>query len=271
MGEENMSTFVDGVKFAQNCSVENRQQFDKRPVTAQTATNVSSVASFVIDPVADQAPVAEVATTSHHLAAGNWAQRAAKRGLDVLLAGLGLLILTPVLLLIALVIRLDSPGAAVYTQRRVGLRGQHFTMLKFRSMRKDADRVRAELLEQNEGAGPLFKLARDPRITRVGQWLRVTSMDELPQLVNVFLGQMSLVGPRPALPEEVASYDADAKGRLAVKPGLTGLWQVSGRSDLDWEQSLALDLHYVKRWSVIGDIVLLGRTVVAVATRRGAY
>lgn len=285
-----MSTFVDGVKFAKIHSKESHQQFEERYFTALSNANISAIASYVFEPAATQAPAvvqsvvatqtvveaqptaqAPAAEATGIQAAGHWAQRIAKRGLDITLSGLGLLILAPLLLLVALIVRLDTPGAPVYTQRRVGLRGQQFTMFKFRSMRRDADTIRAALLEQNQAAGPLFKLTHDPRITRVGRWLRVTSIDELPQLLNVFLGQMSLVGPRPALPEEVASYDTNALGRLEVKPGLTGLWQVSGRSDLDWDQSLALDLHYVQRWTVAGDIALLGRTVGAVATRRGAY
>lgn len=266
-----MSTFVDGVNFAKNHSVESHRQFEERYFTALSNANISSIATLALPPASPQAPSAQVIETQPLASATPWAQRAGKRALDIILSGLGLLILAPLLLLVALIVRLDSPGAPVYTQRRVGLRGQNFTMLKFRSMRQDADQIRAELLELNQGAGPLFKLTHDPRITRVGRWLRVTSIDELPQLANVFRGQMSLVGPRPALPEEVASYDDAALGRLEVKPGLTGLWQVSGRSDLDWEQSLALDLQYVERWSVAGDIALLGRTVGAVATRRGAY
>ncbi|MBO8184587.1 sugar transferase [Streptomyces spirodelae] len=186
-------------------------------------------------------------------------------------AALGLLLLAPLFGIIALVIRLDSAGPALYRQTRIGHRGTPFTMWKFRSMAVDADRLRPQLAAANEVDGPLFKMRADPRITRVGRVLRRTSLDELPQLVNVVRGEMSLVGPRPPLPEEVTAYGSAALRRLLVKPGLTGPWQVSGRSDLSWDESLALDLRYADNWSLTMDLDLLARTVRAVVDGRGAY
>ncbi|WP_431979892.1 sugar transferase [Streptomyces qinglanensis] len=198
-------------------------------------------------------------------------QLALKSALDRTGAVLGLVLLAPLLALIALVIRLDSPGPALYRQTRAGHRGAPFTMWKFRSMVVDADRLRPQLAAANEVDGPLFKMRADPRITRVGRVLRRTSLDELPQLVNVARGEMSLVGPRPPLPDEVAAYGSTALRRLLVKPGLTGPWQVSGRSDLSWDESLALDLRYADNWSLTTDLDLLARTVRAVVDGRGAY
>lgn len=183
-----------------------------------------------------------------------------------------LLLVLPLLVLLVLAIRLDSRGAAVFRQRRVGKDGAHFTMLKLRTMRSDAEALRGSLDDVNESeGGVLFKVKADPRVTRVGRVLRRISLDELPQLVNVVRGDMALIGPRPALPEEVAHYDAKASRRLAVKPGLTGLWQVSGRSDLSWEESIRLDLEYVDNWSPALDLTILRRTAGAVLGRRGAY
>ncbi len=162
-----------------------------------------------------------------------------KAALDVLVALLLLVVLFPVLLTLALAVCADG-GHAFFRQTRVGLDGREFTMVKFRSMVVDAGARLAALQAENEGAGPLFKLRHDPRVTRVGAALRKYSLDELPQLFNVLTGTMSLIGPRPALPHEVATYATEARRRLAVKPGLTGLWQVSGRSDLSWEESIAL-------------------------------
>ena len=191
---------------------------------------------------------------------------------DRVLAGIALLLALPVMAAIALAIRLDSPGSALFRQERVGRDGQVFTILKFRTMVTDAEAVKAALKSQNKhGAGVLFKMEKDPRITRVGGVLRKLSLDELPQLINVVTGQMSLVGPRPALPDEVAAYDERTQRRLSVKPGITGLWQVSGRSDLDWATSVDLDLRYIERWSVASDVSILARTVGAVVAGRGAY
>ncbi len=181
-----------------------------------------------------------------------------------------LLVLAPVLLVIALAVRCDG-GPAFYRQTRVGRDGVPLRMLKFRSMRVDADQLRDTLRVADEGAGPLFKLRADPRVTRVGAVLRRFSLDELPQLFNVLTGEMSLVGPRPALPEEVATYEAATRRRLAVRPGMTGLWQVSGRSDLSWTEAVALDLAYVEHWSPALDLKILARTARAVLGGAGAY
>jgi exopolysaccharide biosynthesis polyprenyl glycosylphosphotransferase len=194
-----------------------------------------------------------------------------KEAVDRILAAAGLLLLAPVMLAVVVLVRLDSPGAALFRQTRTGRNGVPFTMLKFRTMHCDAEERRAELSALLVGDSVLFKLRDDPRTTRVGRFLRRYSLDELPQLINVLLGNMALVGPRPPLPEEVARYHPDVRRRLAVKPGITGLWQVSGRSDLSWEESVRLDLRYVDNWSLGTDIGILARTLGAVVHHRGAY
>src|SRR5579875_440326 len=194
-----------------------------------------------------------------------------KRGIDLALAGLAFLLLSPVLGLVALAVRLDSPGPVLFRQERIGLAGERFTMFKFRSMVIDAEARLAELQRRNEGAGVLFKMRADPRVTRVGAFIRRYSLDELPQLFNVLNGTMSLIGPRPPLPREVAAYEGRVNRRLLIKPGITGLWQVSGRSNLSWEESVKLDLYYVENWSVTTDFVILLKTVRAVLKRDGAY
>lgn len=198
-------------------------------------------------------------------------RRVVKEIVDRLAAAMLLVLAAPALLLIALAIKVGDPGPVVYRQRRVGRDGDTFTMLKFRTMVVDADAVRKDLLTHNEGCGPLFKIRDDPRVTAVGALLRRYSLDELPQLVNVLAGQMSLVGPRPPLPEETEQYEPDVRRRLLVKPGLTGLWQVSGRSELSWEDSVRLDLRYVEDWSLALDLVILWKTLRAVFYGRGAY
>jgi exopolysaccharide biosynthesis polyprenyl glycosylphosphotransferase len=198
--------------------------------------------------------------------------RLPKELLDRALAAALLLLLAPIMLLIVLIVRLDSSGPALFRQRRVGRYGDHFTMLKFRTMRHDAEERRADLVHLNQNSdGLLFKVKQDPRITRVGSALRQYSLDELPQLINVVTGHMSLVGPRPPLPEEVDEYTPEVKRRLLVKPGLTGLWQVSGRSDLPWDEAVRLDLGYVDNWSVSLDLLILLRTGSAVVRGTGAY
>ncbi|MGH3870133.1 MAG: sugar transferase [Pseudonocardiaceae bacterium] len=189
---------------------------------------------------------------------------------DRLAAGLLLLLLTPVLIALAIAVCADG-GPVFYRQFRVGKHGEHFRMIKFRSMVVNADQRQSGLAEDNEGAGPLFKLRQDPRVTRVGRFLRKYSLDELPQLLNVIAGSMSMVGPRPPLPREVAEYSRDAQRKLLVKPGLTGLWQISGRSDLSWEESIRLDLRYVENWSLALDALILWKTVGAVVRGSGAY
>ncbi|MFD0356738.1 sugar transferase [Streptomyces sp. NPDC127110] len=198
-------------------------------------------------------------------------RRAVKEVVDRVGAAVLLMLFAPLMVLVALLVVADSRGGAVYRQRRVGKDGREFTILKFRTMVADADRVRAELADRNEGAGLLFKLRRDPRVTRVGSVLRRYSIDELPQLFNVLTGSMSLVGPRPPLPEESAAYGPDIRRRLLVKPGLTGLWQISGRSDLSWEEAVRLDLRYVEDWSLALDTVILWKTLRAVVYGQGAY
>lgn len=183
-----------------------------------------------------------------------------------------ILVLAPVMFGIAAAVRLTSDGPAMFRQTRVGRDGRQFTLLKFRTMVSGADALRDELRDLNIcETGPMFKIPRDPRITRIGSWLRRTSLDELPQLLNVVRGHMALVGPRPPLPAEVARYTDDVRRRLLLKPGLTGLWQVSGRSDLTWEESVRLDLRYVENWSLGLDLRILLRTGSAVLSRRGAY
>ena len=193
-----------------------------------------------------------------------------KGALDRLTALAILLFVWPVLLGLAIVVRQDG-GPAFFRQTRVGRGGQEFQVLKFRSMVVDAEARLAELRAKNEGAGLLFKMKDDPRVTPIGRFLRRYSLDELPQLINVLTGSMSLVGPRPPLPREVAGYERAAQRRLLVKPGITGLWQVSGRSDLSWEQTVRLDLRYVENWTLALDALILVKTVRAVLSGGGAY
>ncbi|MEV4108183.1 sugar transferase [Nonomuraea sp. NPDC049695] len=190
---------------------------------------------------------------------------------DRLVAMVALLVLALPLLAIALVIRLTSHGPALFHQTRVGKGGKDFRVVKFRTMVADAEQLKDALLDANEFDGVLFKIRNDPRITRVGAFLRKYSLDELPQLLNVLRGEMSLVGPRPPLPEEVGKYGADVRRRLVVKPGMTGLWQVSGRSNLTWEESVRLDLRYVENWSLILDLQILWKTWSVVTRGEGAY
>ncbi len=199
-------------------------------------------------------------------------RRLLKGGFDRTVAAMALVLLSPLLLIVAAMVRFGSSGPAFFRQTRVGKNGQTFTMFKFRSMYTDAEARLAELHEHNANAdGPLFKMRDDPRVTKIGRVLRRYSVDELPQLLNVLNGSMSLVGPRPALPREVDQSGADARRRLLVKPGLTGLWQVSGRSDLSWEDSVRLDLRYVENWSLAMDMMLLWKTARAVLGADGAY
>ncbi|MFF9555683.1 sugar transferase [Streptomyces albus] len=198
-------------------------------------------------------------------------RRVVKEIVDRLGAALLLVVFAPLMVLVALLVMADSRGGALYHQRRVGKDGREFTIFKFRTMVTGAHGARAALAHRNEGAGLLFKLRRDPRVTRVGAVLRRYSIDELPQLFNVLTGSMSLVGPRPPLPEESAAYGPDIRRRLLVKPGLTGLWQISGRSDLPWEEAVRLDLRYVEDWSLALDTVILWKTLRAVLRGQGAY
>lgn len=194
-----------------------------------------------------------------------------KRLLDVVLALLALVVTVPVLVVVALLVRRSSPGPVLFRQERVGRDGRPFTLVKFRTMVVDGRPLRSALVNDRVDGGPLFKMRDDPRVTRVGRVLRRYSLDELPQLWNVLRGEMSLVGPRPALPCEVVTYDARARRRLEVKPGLTGPWQVGGRSDLSWSDGLALDLDYVRRASLAYDLRVLLATVRVVLRPVGAY
>ncbi|HEX7702229.1 MAG TPA: sugar transferase [Kofleriaceae bacterium] len=194
-----------------------------------------------------------------------------KRAIDIVGAVIGLIVLAPVMLLVALALRLSGRGPVIFAQERCGLGGRRFRFYKFRTMVEDAEDQRASLVHLNEMRGPVFKISRDPRITRIGAVLRKSSIDELPQLWNVLRGEMSLVGPRPPLPEEVARYDARQAQRLTVIPGITGLWQVSGRSSIDdFDTWLELDLAYARRWSLWLDLRILAKTIVVVISARGA-
>jgi exopolysaccharide biosynthesis polyprenyl glycosylphosphotransferase len=198
-------------------------------------------------------------------------RRVAKSMLDVVGALVGVVLSSPLLLAIAIAIKVEDGGSVFYRQTRVGEGGRLFTMLKLRTMVVGADEQLSSLEELNDSDGALFKIRADPRITRTGRMLRRWSLDELPQLVNVLRRDMSLVGPRPPLPSEVAQYTAEAQRRLLVRPGMTGLWQISGRADLTWDDSIRLDLWYVENWSFSQDVVILVKTVRAVLGRRGAY
>ncbi|MCL6598829.1 MAG: sugar transferase [Alicyclobacillus macrosporangiidus] len=206
-----------------------------------------------------------ISTLPHTAGASAW-----KRATDFVVSGCLLLLLSPVMAAIALAIKLDDGGPVLYAQERVGLHGRRFRMHKFRSMVVDADRMKDQLRHLNEMSGPVFKIRDDPRVTRVGRFLRRTSLDELPQLWDVFVGNMSLVGPRPPLPDEVDMYDIKHRRRLSVKPGITFLWQISGRNNIDFDQWMELDLQYIDNWSYLEDWKILFKTIPAVLRREGA-
>jgi lipopolysaccharide/colanic/teichoic acid biosynthesis glycosyltransferase len=197
----------------------------------------------------------------------------AKRSVDVVLACVGLVLMAPVMAILAVLVKLDSRGPALFAQTRVGIGGRTFRMLKLRTMREGAEHERDAMEELNQHDDPrLFKIAADPRVTRLGRVIRRWSLDELPQLYNVLAGHMSLVGPRPFFESDLADYEAHHFRRLAVKPGLTGMWQVSGRSDIvDFEEVVRLDRYYIEHWSLALDLEILARTIPAVVSRRGAY
>jgi exopolysaccharide biosynthesis polyprenyl glycosylphosphotransferase len=194
-----------------------------------------------------------------------------KQAFDRALAFSVLLMLSPVIIALGLAIRLSDGGPALFRQTRVGKDGKLFNVYKFRTMVVDAEERKANLVALNETAGVLFKIRKDPRVTPIGRWLRRYSLDELPQLINVLIGDMSLVGPRPALPSEAAEYGHDMLRRLRVKPGITGLWQVNGRSDLAWDEAVRLDVRYVENWSFVLDLQILWKTFSAVTGGAGAY
>jgi len=199
------------------------------------------------------------------------AKHALKRIFDVVLSAAALVALLPVFVFLAVLIKRDSPGPVIFRQERVGRGGEKFHMLKFRSMVETAEDDLAGLLEQNEGAGVLFKMQNDPRVTGVGRWMRKHSLDELPQIWNVLKGDMSLVGPRPPLQREVDKYQHKVLRRLYIKPGLTGMWQINGRSELNWQDSVRLDLYYVENWSLAGDLIIIWRTAKMLIKPVGAY
>lgn len=194
-----------------------------------------------------------------------------KRGVDILVSSITLIVLSPMFLVLSMIIKADSAGKALFSQERVGRGGRTFHILKFRSMVASAPDQLSELLPQNEGSGVLFKMKNDPRVTRIGRLLRKYSLDEFPQFWNVLVGDMSLVGPRPPLPSEVLSYEDHVRRRLYIKPGLTGMWQINGRSALSWEESVRLDLYYVENWSVVGDVMIMWRTLRVLIHPVGAY
>ena len=242
-------------------------QLEERPVRLAVIGPLDSVAPHRLT------TTSFAGTTLMHVASSRPSAltRAMKNGLDRCVGVALFVAAAPVLAVLAVLIRLDSPGAAMFRQTRVGEHGRLFTIYKLRTMTDDAEARRAELVAENEVDGHLFKIRSDPRVTRVGKFLRRSSLDELPQLLNVVKGDMSIIGPRPALPDEVAEYDAATRRRLAVKPGITGLWQVSGRSDLPYEEAVRLDLHYADNWRLSDDAVIVLRTARAVVASRGAY
>jgi exopolysaccharide biosynthesis polyprenyl glycosylphosphotransferase len=199
------------------------------------------------------------------------AKRFQKRAFDFAFALAAVTVSLPLLLIAAAAVKMTSKGPVFYRAERIGIDGKPFMMLKFRTMSEDADRELQNLLSANESDGLLFKIKNDPRITPVGRVLRRFSIDELPQFINVLRQEMSVVGPRPPLRREVEAYDDDVQRRLLVKPGVTGLWQVSGRSDLPWDKAVRLDLSYVDNWSMVGDVLIIAKTLRAVIERRGAY
>jgi exopolysaccharide biosynthesis polyprenyl glycosylphosphotransferase len=197
--------------------------------------------------------------------------RAVKRAIDVVGAVVGLIVFAPVMAIVALAIRLESPGPVLFRQERLGEDEHPFRVVKFRSMRQGAEKELSALMDRNEADGPLFKMRDDPRLTSVGRWIRRTSLDELPQFVNVLRGELSLVGPRPPLASEVALYETWQRKRLAIKPGVTGLWQVSGRSDLTFDEMCLLDIYYIENWSLWLDLRIILRTIPQFLMSRGAY
>lgn len=200
------------------------------------------------------------------------ASYAAKRTLDVIAALILILLLSPLLIAVALLIYIDEPGPVLFVQKRVGKNGRHFDFIKFRSMVLNAEALKEDLIDQNESAdGVIFKIKEDPRITGIGRFIRRYSIDELPQLFNVLKGDMSLVGPRPPVPAEVAQYTLEDRKRLHVIPGITGIWQVSGRSDIPFRQQVQLDLEYIRSRGLLADVMILLKTIPAVLLGRGAY
>jgi lipopolysaccharide/colanic/teichoic acid biosynthesis glycosyltransferase len=223
------------------------------------------------DAVLELDPAQRVLEGQHGLLEARPWQLAVKRTIDVTVSILGLALLLPLLVLTVFALAVSSRGPILFRQQRVGRGGKTFTLYKFRSMYRDAHYVKPQLIDMNEVDGPVFKIREDPRITPVGRVLRRFSIDELPQLLNVIKGDMSLVGPRPPLPEECQHYGELERQRLAVSPGITGIWQVSGRSLIDFDTWIRMDLEYIRTWSLRGDLRILLRTIPAVLSGKGAY
>ena len=232
---------------------------------------LSSRLTDVAGPRISFAPVEGLPLIQVQIPSYEGGQHVLKRALDIAVASVALIPIALITPILALLVKLDSPGPLFFSQERVGRDGRTFRIMKFRSMKTDAEQQLATLKEQNEGAGLLFKMKDDPRVTRVGRILRKLSLDELPQFWNVLIGDMSVVGPRPPLPSEVTAYDGTVFRRLYIKPGITGLWQVSGRSDLSWDESVRLDLRYVENWSVMNDLQIMWRTAKVMVRPSGAY
>lgn len=230
----------------------------------------SSLADISTDRLATRNLGASVATWIAPRPKGGWRGRA-KRLFDLSVTGLALLFLSPVFAGVALLVKMSSPGPVFFRQERVGRYGEPFDVLKFRSMVVNAEELLDELANENEGDGPLFKMKSDPRVTSIGRFIRKTSLDELPQLINVLRNEMSLVGPRPALQAEMAEWESDLYDRLQVKPGITGMWQVSGRSGTSFAEYTRLDLYYVHNWSLLVDLSILIKTIPAVVKSDGAF
>ncbi|MEA5456684.1 sugar transferase [Sinomonas sp. JGH33] len=241
----------------------NLEQHDAELVLASSLTNVAG-------PRIHWRPVQGLPLMEVDLPHYTGAKHVVKRVMDLVLGTAALVVLAPVLAVLALIVRFDSPGPVLFRQERIGKDGRPFAMLKFRSMVEEAETKLDVLEAENEGAGVLFKVNDDPRVTRCGRWMRKYSLDELPQLMNVLKGEMSLVGPRPPLGREVGAYERYTRRRMLIKPGVTGLWQISGRSGLDWDDSVRLDLYYVENWSIMGDLMILWRTLRAVIAHVGA-
>ena len=216
-------------------------------------------------------PVGDLLALSLRPARLTGTQAAAKRSFDLLVSSFVFLITMPAWLLSALAVKATSRGPILFRQERVGKDGKPFKIYKFRTMVRDAESRLADLRPLNEASGPLFKIRRDPRVTSVGRFLRRYSIDELPQILNVLKGDMSLVGPRPPLPNEVATYEDWHRGRLEVRPGITGLWQVGGRAELSFDDYVRLDLFYIENWSILYDLYIMGRTIPAVLLPKGAF
>jgi exopolysaccharide biosynthesis polyprenyl glycosylphosphotransferase len=216
-------------------------------------------------------PVGDLLALSLRPARLTGGQALAKRIFDLVVGTVALVVIAPVWLVSALMVKLTSRGPVLFSQERVGRVERTFTIYKFRTMVQGAEGLLSQVEQLNEASGPLFKIRQDPRITRVGRFLRRYSIDELPQLINVLRGEMSLVGPRPPLPREVATYEDWHRARLEVKPGITGLWQVGGRSELSFDDYVRLDLFYIENWSILYDVFILGKTVPAVLFRKGAF